>query len=43
VKKLVGFGESNTVVKEVLDDNGESVIALTGQNNTWMLTSPWLR
>jgi hypothetical protein len=28
VRKLVGFGASNTVVEEVLDDNGQFVIAV---------------
>jgi hypothetical protein len=31
VRKLVGFGISNMVVEEVLDDNGESIIAVRKQ------------
>jgi hypothetical protein len=31
VRKLVGFGPSNMVVEEILDDNGESVTAVRKQ------------
>jgi hypothetical protein len=31
VRKSVGFGASNTVVEESLDDNGDSVVAVRKQ------------